>query len=94
MKTESTEPVVGKAYLLLTRGYHWTGRLIASTALEYVLDDACCFVDVGQLDGAFVGQWSSEARGRPVPSGQLVRITRLGTELVDYSGELPRDAIG
>jgi len=89
-----SEPEIGKPYLLLTRGYHWTGRLVAATALEYVLDEACCFIDVGQLDGAFVGSWSSEARGRPVPSGQHVRITRLGTELIDYAGELPRHAIG
>lgn len=84
----------GQTVLVLTRGYHWVGRIAAATALQLVIVEATCFVDLGQIADAMAGHFSSEARGRQVPPRQPVAIYRPGSEVIDWPYTLPTKAIG
>ena len=84
---EETLPKVGNPYIVLTRGYHYVGRLVHMTALQIILDRATIFVDIGQLDAVFEGR-PREAHGRPIPEGSYARITAIGSELIDWPADV------
>jgi hypothetical protein len=93
--TEFSDPfTVGAKVLVLTRGYHWVGEIAAITALSVVLVKATCFVDIGQLDNAFIGKWDADAHGRQVPLRQAVSLFRSSADLIEWPHALPTKAIG
>lgn len=85
---------VGQTVMVLTRGYHWVGRIASVTALQLVLVQTTCFVNIGQLDAALSGRWDDRAKGRQSPPLAPVAIYRPGSEVIDWPYELPSRPIG
>lgn len=83
--------IEGALVLVLTRGYHYVGRIASVTALRLVLVDATLFVDVGQIDQAVSGKWGGDAHGRQVGD---VDLYRPGCDCIRYTGALPTRPIG
>jgi hypothetical protein len=83
--------VVGKNVLILTRGYHYVGKIAYVNALRIVLSQATLFVDVGQIDNAVAGKWDGDAKGRQIGN---VDLLRPNCDTLNYRGDLPNRAIG
>jgi hypothetical protein len=83
--------VEGALVLVLTRGYHFVGRIVLVTALRLVLVDATMFVDVGQIDLAVKGEWDGNAHGRQVGDADLYRPS---CDILRFRGALPKAPIG
>ena len=81
----------GRNVLVLTRGYHWVGRLVSVSPLRILLADATMFVDVGQIDIACRGEFVGEAHGRQVGT---VSLPATGADVIDWPHTLPTKAIG
>lgn len=84
-------PLAGKAVFIRTVTHHYTGRAVAITATEIVLDDAAWIADDGRFHAAMqVGELSEV---EPYPNGKLVYVGRGAVlDMCEWSHPLPRSA--
>ena len=65
---------IGKIYLIRTVTHIQTGRLVAVTPKEFVLEDAAWIADTGRFSGALASADFSEVE--PFPKGRRVIVGR------------------
>lgn len=79
---------IGETYLFMTLTYYWTGRVVAISPAEVLIDDAAQVFDTGELENCLT-KWEV-ALCQVVPSGVIVSVPRSGTTTITWSGPLPR----
>ena len=72
--TDNSAWEIGKVYLIRTVTHIQTGRLIAVTPSELVLEDAAWIADTGRFSGALASADFSEVE--PFPDGARVVVGR------------------
>jgi hypothetical protein len=79
---------IGKAYLIRTVTMINTGRLVAVTAQELVLEDAAWIADTGRFSNALNSGDFSEIE--PYPEGRVIIGRGAVVDAVQLTASLPR----
>ncbi len=86
---ENEHWAIGADYFIRTVTHYYTGRLVAITEDELVLDDAAWVVDTGRFADAIKDGTLSEVE--PYPDGMHVIINRKGyIDACAWNHPLPR----
>jgi len=96
MKTISKDMIkelqVGDAVLVLTSTAHyWTGRIVSLSMTEIALDEAAWISQVGRHSDCVARGDLSGAEIEPHADGQITRLPRIGSVVVDWIHALPRE---
>lgn len=79
---------IGNAYLFFTMTFYWTGRLVAMTPTDFVVEEAAQVFDLGELEHALA---TGDVRlCQAVPDKVRVFIPRSGTTTLTWPKALPR----
>jgi hypothetical protein len=79
---------VGQSYLFLTLTFYWTGRIVALSPTEIVIEDAAQVFDTGELEQALT-KWTVNLC-QALPDKVRAVIPRQGTVALAWKGTLPR----
>ena len=80
-----------KVLVLTPTAHYWTGRIVGLTAMEIALDEAAWIAEIGRhWDYVATGKPTSNAEIEPHADGQITRVPRIGSTIIDWPWDLPR----
>lgn len=82
---------VGKNYLIVTVTKIYTGRLVAVTTQELVLEGACWVADTGRFYDAMAKGFPSNAELEPYPEGKVLVGRGALVDASVWIHDLPRE---
>lgn len=89
-RQEETSLEIGKSYMVRTLTFYYTGRLVAMTVTDLVLDDAACVFATGRLTEAFEKGKLDEVE--PLPSTVIVMRQAI-VDVIPWTQALPRKQV-
>lgn len=79
---------IGNSYLFLTLSFYWTGRIVALTPTEIVIEEAAQVFDTGELEKSLTAGTVNLCQA--IPDGVKVTLPRAGTTALTWKHPLIR----